>query len=215
MYMFLKRMVNTVNALIFRKRVSKMQSRLYDSLDELPVRLFFQIMETGNLRLLKKNQKKVSQEELEKTWNNLRDDYYKKSDKRGYEEDLNKAKKIELYNIEINACNAAIFLYRYFDEKTDIFETFGYKVENIEDLKEVERSLLVLKTKLSRLLANKKEKDEKEAINFWEIVSDVEVSLNKMDLLHGQIDVDKTSTSRWIYYIKTLKKAIIDSKTKR
>ena len=106
----------------------------------------------------------------------------------------------------MGACYAAINYYELTNEILPAFKEFGYNVKNSKDVEKVKRKMLVRKTKLNLLTDNRKQDDNKEAIKFYEMASDLESALNQLNILHGQIDVDNVKLIRWINYIKSIKK---------
>jgi len=152
-------------------------------------------------------------------WETIREDYYKTSNPKQYEADLAKQKRIELLRAEIIGCTAGISCFELTNEILPIFKEFGYDVRDVSGIKKVKQKLLVKNTKLTLLIAtqeaNRKKTDNNEKIDFDEQVVDLESALNQLNLLHGQIDIDKTTVARWINYIKSIKKANVRDNKQR
>jgi len=180
---------------------------LYDSIKVLPVQTFFEILETENLNLLNPQNKRVNQQRLKSLWEEIREEYYKESNPIQYQIDLKLAKRIEGLKIEISACTAGIAYFELTGEIHDVFKVFGYTVKNSDDVARVKQKLLVRKTKLTLLTPSQKEKDKKEVIKFWDMVSDVQSAMNQLNILSGEINIEKTTVTKWISYINSIKKA--------
>lgn len=207
MYMFSK-LKNKVSGfvLIFRKKNTQKQSLLYDSIEDLLVKPFFKIMETGNLNLLKKKNVRVSAKKLEETWENLKEQYWKEKDKQKYKAFLKKQKRIRLLEIEISACKMCIAYYEMTGQIHESFKDFGYEVRDGKDVEKVRQHIGVKMTKFSRILIENEILNEAESTSFWEILTDFEAMLNEWGVIKGQLDIENTTVSRWIAYEKTLKK---------
>ncbi len=179
---------------------------LYDSLNNLPVKIFFEILGKRDLNLLNPKRKRVKRQRLQSLWEKLREDYYKSSNPEQYKADLKKAIRVEKLKIEIACCTAAVYYFELTLEILPEFKEFGYIVENAKDVAKVKQKMLVRKTRLTMLTDTRKKNDKQEAIDFWDMVSDVQSAMNQLGILSGEIDIDKTMTAKWISYIKRIKK---------
>jgi len=171
----------------------------YTTIEEIPVRVFYQILSTSDLSLLR-----VPQNEAEKTWSNICEEYYIASNKISYNILLLRLKRKELLRNKIATCYAAMVLKQVGCESEEIditLKLFGYNPKiSAEDLsRKLQRESSFLK-----LLESKEKLDEvekqKEVVNFWRMVSRYE------DAVGRQIDVEKISLARWIEMLKVLKK---------
>lgn len=201
-----------VRSMIFNRRLWEKRSipSLYDSIKVLPVETFFKILETNNLSLLNPKNKRVKEQRLRSLWESIREEYYKESNPAQYKVDLNKAKRIDRLNTEIIGCTSAILYFEMTGEIHEAFKVFGYTVKNSEDVARVKRKMLVRKTKLVLLTPSQKDKDKKdkkEAIRFWDIVSDVQTTMNQLNILSGEINIKETTVEKWISYINSIRKA--------
>ena len=194
----------------FRKKGTSSKSlNLYDSIENLPVQTFFEILKSENLNLLNPQNQKVGQEELQAIWDDIREDYYKESNPQQYREDLKRGIRINKLSNEIIGCSAAISYFELTGEILSTFKAFGYTVKNAEDVDKVRHKMLVRKTKLGFLIPAKKEQDKKEIINFWAQVASLESALNR------QLDIDKITVARWVNYIKQIKEQRIQNEQQR
>ncbi len=187
------------------------QSRLYDQADKIPVKVFYQVMNTQNLSLLNPQNEKVKKEKLEEIWNNLIDEYYKKSNIKSYNHFFRETKQREGLRNKVITLNAVyIILSRSTNEdkilicKNILTNDFGILNHDLKFLKS-----LILREKSRLKLLDKKQKKEnnKEEINFWKLVSQVEQSLGY------QLDIEKVTLLRWIEIIATLKEKALNLKS--
>lgn len=187
------------------------QSRLYDQAEKIPVKIFFQVMNTQNLNLLNPQNEKVKKEKLEEIWNNLLDEYYRKSNIKSYNNFFRETKQREGLRNKVITLNAVyIILSRSTNEdkilicKNILTKDFNIQNHNLKFLK----SLILREKSRLKLLDKKQKKDNKrEEVNFWKLVSQVEQSLGY------QLDIEKVTLSRWIEIIATLKEKALNLKS--
>lgn len=187
------------------------QSRLYDQAEKIPVKIFFQVMNTQNLNLLNPQNEKVKKEKLEEIWNNLIDEYYKKSNIKSYNHFFRETKQREGLRNKVITLNAVyIILSRSTNEdkilicKNILTKDFSIQNHNLKFLK----SLILREKSRLKLLDKKQKKDNKrEEVNFWKLVSQVEQSLGY------QLDIEKVTLLRWIEIIATLKEKALNLKS--
>lgn len=187
------------------------QSRLYDQADKIPVKVFYQVMNTQNLNLLNPQNEKVKKEKLEEIWNNLLDEYYRKSNIKSYNNFFRETKQREGLRNKVITLNAVyIILSRSTNEdkilicKNILTKDFNIQNHNLKFLK----SLILREKSRLKLLDKKQKKDNKrEEVNFWKLVSQVEQSLGY------QLDIEKVTLSRWIEIIATLKEKALNLKS--
>ena len=181
-----------------RKTGKVKKSKSYTTIEEIPVRIFYQILATGDLSPLRADQK--NEKEI---WSKICEDYYIASNKKSYDALLNKIKKREMLRNKIATCYAAMVLKQLNCESDEIditLKLFGYSTNiTAEDLsRRLQRESSYLK------LLESKDNEEKtaEVVNFWRMVSQYE------DAVGRQIDVEKVSLARWIEMLKVLKKNV-------
>jgi len=189
-----------------RKGMNLRSLNLYDSIESLPVQIFFKILETENVNLLNPEKRRVSQQKLNEIWQTIREEYYKQSNPIEYKAELSRAKRITLLKIEIACCTAAVTYFELFNEILPAFKEFGYTVKDAKGVARVKQKMLVRKTKLTLLTPSLKEKDKKEVVNFYDMVADVQSTMNQLNILSGEINIEKTTVAKWISYIKSIKK---------
>lgn len=187
------------------------QSKLYDRIDKIPVRVFYEVTNTSNLNLLNPQGIKISQKKLEETWNNLLDEYYRKSNSKSYNNFFRDTKQRESLRNKIITFNAIyIVLSRSTNEqriqRCKNVLTLDFGIKNY-DLKYLKSLILREKSRLELLDKKQKQNAKAEEFNFWKIVSQVEQSLNY------QLDIDKITLARWIEIIATLKEKVSNIKS--
>lgn len=140
---------------------------------------------------------------MKKIWNNLLDQYYKRSNSKAYNNFFRDTKQRESLRNKIITFNAIyIILLRSSNEpriekcKHILVNEFGIKNHDPQYIK----SLILREKSRLELLDKKQQSDTKrEEINFWKIVAQIEQSLGY------QLDIEKVTLARWIEIISTLK----------
>ncbi len=183
------------------------QLKLYDQIDKIPVKIFYEIMNTQNLNLLNPLKQKVKKEKLEKIWNNLIDSYYKKSNIRSYNNFLRETIRRESLRNKIVTLNAIYIVLSRSSNKLNInicksILTKDFNITN-HNLKFLKSTILREKSRLQLLDKKNIDKNKKEEINFWKIVSHVEQGLGY------QLDIDKITLARWIEIVASLKEKVL------
>lgn len=190
--------------LSFLKTGVEPQLKLYDSVENIPVKVFYHIMKTGEISQLNPLNQKVDEEVLRLTWTNLLEEYFAVSNKEGYRILLEHTKRVELIRNKITTCYACLLLRRINDTTNesvivDTLKYFGYNenllVEEIKRRLSREASYLKLLDKSKEL----EKVNKKEEINFWRLVAQYE------DSAQQQIDVDKMTLAHWIEKVKILR----------
>lgn len=183
----------------FRKTGPVKELKSYDSMDKISAMLFFHIMKTGELELLR-----VKKEEEQKTWENLCESYYISMNKPEYDKILNKLKRKEIIRNKLTTCYACALLMSIGSESPDIEKTltyFGYKqgggLDQLNSMLAREGSYLRLLDSQAILEAEKNGKQEE--INFWRMVSDYE------NVAGRQFNMDKITLARWVEMTKSIK----------
>lgn len=209
MFMFLnKKKMGLVFVMIFQKKKQGISKDILNTIEELLIETFFKIMETKDLTLLNPKKVKVSQEQLNQAWDNIREQYYKNSNESKYQTDLKENINIKLLELEIVACTMCIAYFELTGEVHESFKSFGYNVNSFLDINNVKQKISIKKTKLSRLLLKKDNIDKDEIVKFWDQVATLEGSMSKFGLLNGRLDIKKTTVARWISYVKQVNNVI-------
>lgn len=175
----------------------KKSSKLYDSIDSLPILTFFQIMKSQDLKLLIVNGN-PSEELLTQTWEKVMEEYYREANPKQYKEQLRKAVKVEQLRNQITLLSAAMTLHSLgYKSGTDVLDEMKITEKSVESKINMER------TRLNMLLAEMKKQDAengtKEELNFWKTIATVERGVNRT------LDVERISVARWIAIINDLK----------
>lgn len=190
--------------LSFLKHGVEQPLKLYDSIEKIPVMIFYHIMKTGEISQLNPLNQRVSEEKLKEIWTSLLEDYFQASNKEGYRILLEQTKRSELIRNKITTCYACLLLLRINDStnKQTIVDTlryFGFQDNLTED--DIKRRLSREASYL-KLLDKSKELDKevkKEEINFWKLVAMYE------DSTQQQVNVDKMTLAHWIEKVKILR----------
>lgn len=148
----------------------------YDSVDIIPSKLFFKILETGDIKLLSDEEK--NEETLNKIWIEIQsqDSDLIKDNKRDKVIDL--SKRIESLLARIESIKLAVFHLKILpdDDLLELLKNFGYKFsDNLDsDLERVEREteaiLLKIKIDQRRLNNLKPKKDSDKKVPFDETI---------------------------------------------
>lgn len=184
-----------ITTLLQRLRVKS--SKLYDSIETLPILTFFQIMKSQDLKLLVV-EGNPSEELLTHTWEKVMEEYYREANPKQYKEQLRKAVKVEQLRNQITLLSAAMTLHSLgFKSGTDVLEEMKVSEKNVESKINMER------TRLNMLIAEMKKEDAengtREELNFWKTIATVERGVNRT------LDVERISVARWIAIINDLK----------
>lgn len=179
------------------QRHGEKSSKLYDSIDSLPILTFFQIMKSQDLKLLVV-EGNPSEELLTQTWEKVMEEYYREANPKQYKEQLRKAVKVEQLRNQITLLSAAMTLHSLgYKSGTDVLEEMKVSEKNVESKINMER------TRLNMLIAEMKKEDAqhgtREELNFWKTIATVERGVNRT------LDVERISVARWIAIINDLK----------
>lgn len=172
---------------------------LYDSIENIPVKLFFEILMTEKVNLLNPQGKLPKEKNLNEIWNNILEAYYKASNFREYRSILRSVKRVHALKNKINTCHASVILLKINplnEVALDSLANFGYKNKSID---EIERLLSKELSNLKLLEKKNRKSDEKQEIDFWQLVADVEEARG------FQLDIDKMPLSRWMSIVKQIK----------
>lgn len=179
------------------QRHREKSSKLYDSIESLPILTFFQIMKSQDLKLLVV-EGNPSEELLTQTWEKVMEEYYREANPKQYKEQLRKAVKVEQLRNQITLLSAAMTLHSLgYKSGTDVLDEMKVSEKNVESKINMER------TRLNMLIAEMKKQDAengtKEELNFWKTIATVERGVNRT------LDVERISVARWIAIINDLK----------
>lgn len=183
----------------------------YNSTETILVKVFFEILKTGNTQLLNPLKVKISQSELDLIWENILKDYYSNTNKKRYKQLISKEKSKWLIRNKITSCSACLLLINIpnsleREEALKTLEYFGYKGFSNE---RIESSLLKDKSKLEYLISQDSKVNQNEEINFWRILSQVENALGR------QLDIEKITLAYWIELIKGIKERNLENGKQR
>lgn len=176
----------------------KKSSKLYDSIESLPILTFFQIMKSQDLTLLVKEGTTPDKETLSQVWEKVMEEYYREANPKQYKEQLRKAVKIEQLRNQITLLSVAMTLHSLgYKSGTDVLDELKITEKSVESKINMER------TRLNMLIAEMKKEDAengtKGELNFWKTIATVERGVNRT------LDVERISVARWIAIINDLK----------
>lgn len=173
-------------------------SQLYDTPRKISVERFYEIMETGNLDLLKvKPEDEVREKRLIDVWLDLQEYYYVNTNKVSFQKFKDNFKRYVLLQNEITACNAALMLVDLNDETGfEILEYFGIRGK---DEKEIRSAILRKETKLEFAKNRLSKGEKKDAIGFYKIVASVERGIGR------QLNLAEVNLERWVAYLDEIK----------
>ena len=184
------------------KLLKKLNLPEYTTPENLPVKVFFEILKTQNLNLLNPKNLKVNQNVLRETWAKILSEYQKLTNNRKYIDVLNKEKKIWIIKNKITTLTAILLLIDEQSEEVrgpieEALKEFGLNVDI--DSKRLNNAVKREKSRLELLEKQKLSEAKKEEVNFWQLVAQVENSLGR------QIDVDNMTLAHWVETIKIIK----------
>jgi len=151
--------------------------------------------------LLNPSKVRINKTELDSIWDNILKDYYFNTNKKRYKQLIAKEKSKWIIRNKITTCSACLLFINIHDssEKEEALKTleyFGYKYFSNE---RIESALLKDKSKLEYIISQDTKVNQKEEINFWRILSQVENALGR------QLDIEKVTLAYWIELIKGIK----------
>lgn len=126
---------------------------IYNSIDIIPAKLFFKILETGEIELL--SNEKCDNNRLQELWSELQ----KQQDQIAINNETNKvlqiSKRIETLSSKYEAVKLAVkyLSLKYDDDLVDVLKGFGYKFTNDlrKDLERIARENKAIELIISRL----------------------------------------------------------------
>ncbi|CAL2055973.1 hypothetical protein [Tenacibaculum sp. 190524A05c] len=177
---------------------------IYDSIDVIPAKLFFKVLETGKLSLLSaKNE--LSKEKLAQAWSNIIDEYESQDPDKDSKKRLQLSTQIEVYKSRMKLVSYAVSALRIIkdEELIELLKSYKYKQtnESFNDfLDRVERENSNEKVRISKYEAQLEqlEIDEpNENTSFDEVVISFSVIAGT-----GFIDTNKITLSQYLALIK-------------
>lgn len=199
--LFLRQKLVELKALMHLIFVEKVVERnllkLYATPEEIPVEVFFNVMKTENLDLLKRKKKsRIRKINLDDVWSDLLDYYYSNINPKEWDKfKASLAKKIKLLS-EILTIENCVDMIRYGDEEAiEILNSIGVKTGSIKNINNaVNRKI----TSLNMLESKSKGSTSSEMPSF-------ENTLAKVELYAGyQISTNGMSLERWINKVKAI-----------
>lgn len=123
---------------------------MYDSIETIPAKTYFKIVETGNLRLLSKT---ATDEELERAWGQIESEHEALGD--GDKKALDVPKKIETLWARYESVRLAIHVLRRSDDDQmkDLLRSKGFRIgEDLDnDLDQIEKEAEAIYIKIDAL----------------------------------------------------------------
>lgn len=186
------------------KRLWSRRKSLYSNCSELPITLFFKIVESGDLRHLV-IRGKFPDSYLRDTWDNITKEYERLTGTDAFSSEVIKsivgARKMN----RLTGLISAYYLLLYQDPTA--VESLRYWGITNPTLQNVEMKIKQEKTRLNIeavQLANNR--TESKSLDFEQIVIQVEGVLNQMGLRHGELNVSNMSVKKWCYLNKEIEK---------
>lgn len=172
------------------------RAKVYRSCSELPVRVFFRILETGDVSPLCYQGKTTG---LDQIWERIVQEYEALTDAQDYTQHLN-SKNRDL--LKVNRITALVTLYYLMAYEPDGDYKEYLRVWNVRgDTKEAVRTQILqerTKYEINQLKAQGREKMRDVHVQpFEEIKAVLELALGK-----NYIDPDRVTVKEWVYYCK-------------
>lgn len=173
------------------------KSNIYSNCAELPVVIFYEILETGNIKLLIKSGF-VKLAQLKKQWELIQQEFEQLT---GNQKSHKSIVKSNFDLIRINRLNALITIYTLWqyrpkDNFADELKYWGVNVNSIDHLKTY---ILQEKTNLNiKLLKEQSKQTDTEQKTLESIIVEVENALNR------NIEFEKISVKKWIELCKSV-----------
>jgi hypothetical protein len=213
----------------FQQSSTKVQTlSLYDTPKKLQVELFYEIMETRELKLLMVNPKEELSEKqnqelslrLIDVWFDLQEFYYSHTNKQSFDRFKDSLRRVIQLENEITTCIAALELVKLESADESIFEVLKKFGINTQDAGKIHKAILRKKTKLefakNKLDNKSSDTDKKEVASFYKLLAGVERQLNR------QLNIQEINLERWVAYLEDIrekseaeKKAASKTKSKR
>lgn len=143
----------------------------------------------------------MEKQELTKIWNSIIEEYYTKTNKKSYKNLISKEKQKWILRNKLMTCSVALLLFNTEipEEQKIIKDTLNYFGYTDYSYNKLESTVLKEKSRLDYIEKNQKLTSEKEEINFWKLLAQVENALGR------QLDIEKVTLSYWIEILQTIK----------
>lgn len=144
----------------------------YNSIKNLPIVLFFEIIDTGNLMLLSETK---SEQELISIWSKINEEYEKETNEQGLKRRLELNKKIERLDCKYKSIVLAIESLKVVEdlELITLLKKEGYNISDknyLSDLEKAETEAGNILIKLE-VLVNKLPKESENKTNIYDVLS--------------------------------------------
>lgn len=174
---------------------------LYNHMENIPVTVFFKVLNSGNKNLLNPEKKSLRKTDLNRAWDSILDDYHQATNKKNYLNELRIIKRSESIRNKLVTVGACILLLRINPENEVAAEELDrYNIATRDDaaltrIVAKDNSQLKLLDK-KRAAANRKKQSK---VNFWKLVADVEKARG------FNINVENMVLARWVAMLNSLK----------
>ena len=167
------------------------QKIIWSSCDTLPIKVFYEILETENIKLLGE----ADSEQLAIVWLEILDKYWQKVDPVKYKQNISKSVNLLKLKNQLTTMVAALTLCEYGQQEgMDVLKVFGYK-----DIDSALNGVQVVKTKLLLASAQATNEIKKVEFNFYRDLAMME------QVLERSLNHDNITVSYWIELNKLAK----------
>ena len=174
---------------------------LWESYEDLPIKIFYEILKTENLNLLVRKGK-ASQDQLKNKWADILDEYWNMTNAGLYQSNLRRAKSLIQKQNKYTSLMAILTLAELGINVKDELKYWG-----LETVKEALRQVRVLKTKIAMKMAELQGEETKKIVyNFYKDLAILEQLLNR------SLNVETLTVSYWVELHKLAKQI---NKTKK
>lgn len=193
-----KAMQLTLSQAIQRRKKTAALVTVYSNCSELPIGIFFRIVETGNLSLLSKDGKKVKELILDQAWHSIQLEFEQLTNSNEYSIQLRHASSnTQRYN-RLNGLISLYYMANLSSEPIAISDELKFWGVSGNDVNSIKVAIKQEQTKLS-IDSIKKNVPKGDKRSLEELIVSVENGLNK-----DFIDPEKTSVKKWIFLCKSL-----------
>lgn len=144
----------------------------YDSPDIIPAKIYFKILETGEVELLSTEIKKF--DKLIEIWEKINEEYVSENKKQKQDKSFDLYKRIESLSAKFEAIKLSVMVLKYQDDQElkDLLLKYGYKFSDDEekDLDRILRESESLQIKIENLRNQLPKVDNKKKLSFDETV---------------------------------------------
>lgn len=174
---------------------------LWGSCEDLPIKIFYEILKTENLNLLIRKGN-ASQDQLKNKWADILDEYWNMTNAGLYQSNLRRAKSLIQKQNKYTSLMAILTLAELGINVKDKLKYWG-----LETVKEALRQVRVLKTKIAMKMAELQGEETKKIVyNFYKDLAILEQLLNR------SLNVETLTVSYWVELHKLAKQI---NKTKK